>query len=133
MVYSNTLICGNHMQSGSIFAVLTECESWGFYENHKTIKFDGIYDDGSYEEYEYEIFNAFKTEIGNGFDYYRYANIDNADKFNEYLTNIEEYRLIFTDNKYFDSSELLTLSTCSYHVNGGKGRIIVVSYKTELE
>lgn len=121
------------MQNGSIFAVLTECESWDFYENHKTIEFDGIYDDGSYEEYEYEIFSAFKTEIGNGFDYYRYANIDNADKFNEYLTNIEEYRLIFTDNKYFDSSELLTLSTCSYHVNGGKGRIIVVSYKTELE
>lgn len=131
--YSNTLIYGHHMQDGSMFAVLTEYENQDFYEKHKTIEFDRIYEDGSYEEYEYEVFSAFKTEIGKGFEYYRYADVEDADRFNEYLTNIEECRLIFIENKCFDSSELLTLSTCSYHVNDAKGRIIVVSYKTALE
>ena len=40
-----------------------------FYEKHKTIEFDRIYDDASYEEYEYEVISAFKTEIGKGFEY----------------------------------------------------------------
>lgn len=131
--YSNTLIYGHHMQDGSMFAVLTQYEKQDFYGKHKTIEFDRIYDDGSYEEYKYEVFSAIKTEIGKGFEYYRYADVEDADRFSEYLTNIEECRLIFIENKCFDSSELLTLSTCSYHVNDAKGRIIVVSYKTALE
>lgn len=131
--YSNTLIYGHHMQDGSMFAVLTQYEKQDFCEEHRTIEFDRIFDDGIYEEYEYEVFSAIKTEIGKGFEYYRYADVEDADRFNEYLTNIEECRLIFTENKCFDSSELLTLSTCSYHVNDAKGRIIVVSYKTALE
>lgn len=124
--YSNTLIYGHHMQDGSMFAVLTEYEKQDFYEEHKTIEFDRIYDDGSYEEYTYEIFNAFKTEIGKGFEYYRYVDIDNTDRLNEYLRKIEKLNLISpkTDG---DVSDMMTLSTCSYHVRGDKGRFVVVA------
>lgn len=124
--YSNTLIYGHHMQDGSMFAVLTEYEKQDFYEEHKTIEFDRIYDDGSYEEYTYEISNAFKTEIGKGFEYYRYVDIDNTDRLNEYLRKIEKLNLISpkTDG---DVSDMMTLSTCSYHVRGDKGRFVVVA------
>lgn len=123
--YSNTLIYGHHMQDGSMFAVLTEYEKQDFYEEHRTIEFDRIFDDGSYEEYTYEIFSAFKTEIGKGFEYYRYVDIDNANRLNEYLENIEALRLIASDRTTDDVSELMTLSTCSYHVAEKMGDLLL--------
>ena len=124
--YSNTLLYGHHMQDGNMFAVLTEYENQDFYEKHKSIEFDRIYEDGSYEEYEYEIFSALKTEIGKEFEYYRYADVEDADRLNEYLENVEKLNLI-TPKTDSDISNLVTLSTCSYHVSGDKGRFVVVA------
>lgn len=128
-VCSNTLIYGHHMQDGSMFAVLTEYEKQDFYEKHKTIEFDRIYDDGSYEEHTYEIFSAFKTEIGKGFEYYRYADVEDVDRFNEYLENAERYSLLTYKRTVDNVSYLITLSTCSYHVSGDKGRFVIVAVR----
>lgn len=125
--YSNTLIYGHHMQDGSMFAVLTEYEKQDFYEEHRTIEFDRIYEDGSYEEYTYEIFSAFKAEIGKEFEYYRYADVEDADRFSEYLENVETLNLLTTKMTFDNVSDLMTLSTCSYHVSGDKGRFVVVA------
>ena len=127
--YSNTLIYGHHMQDGSMFAVLTEYEKQDFYEKHKTIEFDRIYEDGSYEEYEYEVFSAFKTEIGKGFEYYRYADVEDVDRLSEYLENVERYSLLTYKRTVDNVSDLITLSTCSYHASGDKGRFVVVAGK----
>ena len=127
--YSNTLIYGHHMQDGSMFAVLTEYEKQDFYEKHKTIEFDRIYDDASYEEYEYEVISAFKTEIGKGFEYYRYADVEDVDRFSEYLENVETLNLLTYKRTVDNVSDLMTLSTCSYHVSGDKGRFVVVAGK----
>ena len=128
-VYSNTLIYGHHMQDGSMFAVLTQYEKQDFYEKHKTIEFDRIYEDGSYEECEYEVLSAFKTEIGKGFEYYRYADVEDADRLNEYLENVERYNLLTYKRTVDNVSDLMTLSTCSYHVSGDKGRFVVVAVR----
>ena len=79
------------------------------------------------------MFSAFKTEIGKGFEYYRYANVEDEVRISEYLENIENINMITTKRTNGEVSDLKTLSTCSYHVNDGKGRIIVVSYKIALE
>lgn len=127
--YSNTLIYGHHMQDGSMFAVLTQYEKQDFYEENRTIEFDRIFDDGSYEEYEYEVFSAFKTEIGKGFEYYRYANVEDEVRISEYLENIENINMITTKRTNGEVSDLMTLSTCSYHVSGDKGRFVVVAVR----
>lgn len=127
--YSNTLIYGHHMQDGNMFAVLTEYENQDFYEKHKSIEFDRIYEDGSYEEYEYEIFSALKTEIGKGFEYYRYADVEDSDRLNEYLENVERYNLLTYKRTVDNVSDLMTLSTCSYHMSGDKGRFVVVAVR----
>lgn len=127
--YSNTLIYGHHMQDGNMFAVLTEYENQDFYEKHKSIEFDRIYEDGSYEEYTYEIFSAFKAEIGKEFEYYRYADVEDADRFSEYLENVERYNLLTYKRTVDNVSDLMTLSTCSYHVSGDKGRFVVVAVR----
>ena len=127
--YSNTLIYGHHMQDGSMFAVLTQYEKQDFYEKHKTIEFDRIYDDASYEEYEYEVISSFKTEIGKGFEYYRYADVEDVVRLNEYLENVETLNLLTYKRTVDNVSDLMTLSTCSYHVRGDKGRFVVVAGK----
>lgn len=127
--YSNTLIYGHHMQDGSMFAVLTQYEKQDFCEEHRTIEFDRIFDDSSCEEYEYEVFSAIKTEIGKGFEYYRYADVEDADRFSEYLENVERYNLLTYKRTFDNVSDLMTLSTCSYHVRGDKGRFVVVAGK----
>ena len=127
--YSNTLIYGHHMQDGNMFAVLTEYENQDFYDKHKSIEFDRIYEDGSYEEYEYEIFSALKTEIGKEFENYRYADVEDADRLNEYLENVERYNLLTYKRTVDNVSDLMTLSTCSYHVSGDKGRFVVVAVR----
>lgn len=110
-----------------MFAVLTEYEKQDFYEEHGTIEFDRIYEDGSYEEYEYEVFSALKTEIGKGFEYYRYADVDEAYRGDEHLENIESLSLITSEMTDDDASYLMTLSTFSYHVRGNKGKFVVVA------
>ncbi len=127
--YSNTLIYGHHMQDGSMFGTLTEYENQKFYEQHKMIIYDRIYDDGSYEEQEYEVISAFKTEIGNGFEYYRYANIGSKEEFREYLSMVRMFDVPGSENNLNKVDELLTLSTCSYHVRGKGGRFVVVAGK----
>ena len=121
--YSNTLIYGHHMQDGSMFAVLTEYEKQDFYEEHRTIKFDRIYDDGSYEECEYEVLSAFKTEIGKGFEYYRYVDVEDKVEFEECINEIEQNSTIQQSS---NGNELLTLSTCSYYITGleVRGRLL---------
>ena len=125
--YSNTLIYGHHMQDGSMFAVLTQYEKQDFYEKHKTIEFDRIYDDGSYEEYKYEVFSAIKTEIEKGFEYHSYADVEDAGRFSEYLENVETLNLLTYKRTVDNVSDLMSLSTCSYHASGDKGRFIVVA------
>ncbi len=65
--------------------------------------------------------------IGKGFEYYKYADVDDADKFNEYLENIETFSLITPGRTTGDVYDLMTLSTCSYHVSEDKGRFVVVA------
>ena len=38
-----------------MFARLTDYEKQEFYDKHRVIKYDRIYADGSYKEYEYEV------------------------------------------------------------------------------
>lgn len=128
---TNTLIYGHHMQDGTMFAKLIEYEKQEFYDKHRIIKYDRIYDDGSYKEYEFEVIGAFKTEVNAGniheFRYYDYTDLSNKKAYDEYLSQLAERNLINSESIGNTQSNLLTLSTCSYHVAGKNGRFVVIS------
>lgn len=125
---SNWMIYGHHMKDGTMFKDIVKYADYGFYQDHKYIKFDTIYKGG---QGTYEVVAAFYAQIYRPdekvFKYYQYAGITTEDEFNEYIkgiTNLSEYGT-GVDVKYGD--QLITLSTCNYHVGDGKGRFAVVA------
>lgn len=129
----NWVIYGHHMKDGTMFRDVTKYADYDFYEEHKIIEFDTIYKETG--QAEYEIVAAFYAEIKNvdegGFKYYQYAGITTEESFNEYVEGVKEMSVYDTgvDAEYGD--QLLTLSTCNYHVDDGRGRFAVVAKRID--
>ena len=129
----NWTIYGHHMKVGTMFYDLLEYADREFYEEHRTIEFDTIYKETG--QHEYEIIAAFYAEIKDvdegGFKYYQYAGITTEESFNEYVAGVKAVSVYDTgiDAEYGD--QLITLSTCSYHVEDKRGRFAVVAKRIE--
>ena len=94
----------------------------------RTIKFDTIYKGG---QGEYEVLAAFYSQIypkdKDVFKYYNYAGIHTKQEFNEYLEGVRGLSEYDTGVEAEYGEQLLTLSTCSYHVGDHLGRFAVVA------
>lgn len=122
----NIIIYGHNMKDGSMFGALMGYLDEGFYEKHKYITFDTIY-----EKQTYEVVAAVKTAIpaddDDRFRYYEYTGSDDTEMFNKYIKFIEENRLYAAGAELQEGDSILTLSTCAYHEDDG--RFIVVARK----
>ena len=111
-----------------MFHDLLEYADEDFYKSHKTIKFDTIYKGG---QGEYEVLAAFYSRIypedKTVFKYYNYAGITSEKDFNEYLQGVRALSQYDTGVEAEYGDQLLTLSTCSYHVEDRMGRFAVVA------
>jgi len=122
---SNFMIYGHNMKNGTMFHDLLKYENREFYEKHKKIKFDTIYKGG---QGTYEIIAIAYSQIlpqdSTKFKYYHYAGITSEDEFNTYVNNVKALSIYDTgvDAKYGD--QLITLSTCAYHVEEGRFFIV---------
>ena len=125
---SNWLLYGHNMKDGTMFHDLLEYADEDFYKSHKTIKFDTIYKGG---QGEYEVLAAFYSRIypedKTVFKYYNYAGITSEKDFNEYLQGVRALSQYETGVEAEYGDQLLTLSTCSYHVEDRMGRFAVVA------
>jgi SrtB family sortase len=123
---TNILIHGHHMKDGSMFAALLEYQSVTFFKKHPIIQFDTVVEEGRYE-----IFAAFLADVSSNneqdFTYYKFIDADNENEFNDYIQNSLSQSLYDTGIKPEYGDQLLTLSTCSYHVDDG--RMVVVARK----
>ena len=122
----NLIIYGHHMNDNSMFAQLDDYKKNSFYNKHKFIKFYSYYN-GQTLEKTYEIAIAFKTVAYSeeGFKYYNYANFNDIQELNEFLSNCKNLQCYDTgvDIKYGD--KLITLSTCEYSQKNG--RMVIVA------
>ena len=129
----NWTIYGHHMKDGTMFMDVTKYADRDYYEEHPVIEFDTIYRETG--QAKYEIMAAFYAEIKNvdegGFKYYQYAGITTESSFNEYVAGAKAASEYDTgiDAEYGD--QLITLSTCSYHVDDKRGRFAVVAKRIE--
>lgn len=125
---ANWMLYGHNMKDGTMFHDLLEFAEEDFYQQHKTIKFDTIYKGG---QGEYQIVAAFYSQIypedKKVFKYYNYAGMTSKQQFNEFVKGVKGLSQYDTgvDAKYGD--QLITLSTCSYHVPDKLGRFAVVA------
>lgn len=118
---SNFLIYGHHMKNGTMFRDLLKYEDKSFYEKHKTFKFDTIYKGG---QAEYEViavaYSQIYTKDSAKFKYYQYPAINNKTEFDEYVRGVKALSIYDTGVSAKYGDQLVTLSTCAYHVDNGR-------------
>ena len=120
----NYIIYGHHLTSGRMFSSLGDYEKESFYEGHKYITFDTIY-----EEHTYQVMYAFRSRVYNDddvvFKYYQFLRANSEEEFNSYMKEMNDLSFYDTGVTASYGDTLLTLSTCDYHENNG--RFVVVA------
>ena len=124
----NLILYGHHMRSGRMFGNLVKYEDEKFYQSHKIIKFDTIYEHG-----EYEVMFAFRTSLKSendiSFKYYQFIDANGPEEFASYMNEMAAMSLYDTGVTAVWGDHLLTLSTCDYEEDNG--RFAVVARKIE--
>lgn len=123
-VSDNLILYGHHMRSLRMFGQLSKYSSKDFYEKHKTIRFDTIYETGTYE-----VMYVMKTQIyaenDTRFKYYQFIDAVSPEEFNSNMLEMSRMSLYDTGVTAQYGDRLITLSTCSYHTKDG--RFVVVA------
>lgn len=122
------LVYGHHMRDGTVFAGLLSYEDPDFWAEHPTFRFDT-----RFEHRTYAVVAAFRARVllrkEKGFRYYNYTALDDEATFREFMTGIRAMAAYDTGVETSLGDEILTLSTCAYHVDNG--RFVVVAKRVE--
>lgn len=120
----NITIYGHNMKDGSMFAGLMDYKKEDFYKSHKTIVFDTVH-----EEHTYEIVSVFVTtvSIGEGFHYYKFINAADETEFDAFVKSCKDLSLYDTGVSAGYGDKLICLSTCEYNYEPVNGRLVVVA------
>ena len=121
----NAIIYGHNMDDGSMFAALLGYRDLSFWQEHRYIQFDTLTQEGRYEVLAAFYVDVALTDGGVVFPYYTYTDLRDLAVFNDYLSHVEALALYDTGVAAEPGDDLLTLSTCSYHVDDG--RFVVVA------
>ena len=123
---TNLILYGHHMQSGNMFGGLGKYEDEKYYEKHKYITFDTLYEHGTYEVmYVFRSHVYAETEVA--FKYYQFIDAYSEVEFDSYMQEMAEMSFYDTGVTATFGDRLLTLSTCDYQEKDG--RFVVVAKK----
>lgn len=115
----NLIIYGHNMKNSTMFSTLLNYEEYDFWKEHKYIDIETK--DG---ERRYKIIAAYKTEVqakdSNAFRYYGFTDAQNESEYEQYIYNIKKLALYDTGITAEYGTQLMTLSTCSYHTEDGR-------------
>lgn len=118
----NITLYGHNMKDGSMFGSLRNYRSKSYWEDHRYIYFDTLY-----ERHTYEIFAVFTTVAtkGTGFAYHQFMDAEDQAEFDEYVSDCLAASLYDTGITAQYGDKLITLSTCEYSQKNG--RLVVVA------
>lgn len=107
----NVIIYGHNMHYGMMFGSLKKYKKPSFYEDHKYIKFDTLYERGTYE-----IISVVKTkdygEDESHYQFYDHMELDSEEEFQEYVDNAKKNAEFSIETTAEFGDRLITLSTC---------------------
>lgn len=122
----NTIIYGHNMKSGHMFGSLKNFLDKEYFESHRIIQFNTLY-----EERTYEIIAVGLSQVGTADDgeykYYNFIDTSNIEDFNAFITNIHSMSVHEYDFNVSNTDKLLTLSTCNSYTDDG--RLFIVAKK----
>lgn len=125
---SNMIIYGHHMKSGKMFGNLHLYSNREYYEKHKYIQFDTIYEEGIYE-----VMYVFRSRVYNEddivFKYYQFFDVATPEEFDSNMNEMARISLYDTGVTARFGDQLITLSTCDNTEQDG--RFVVVAKKVK--
>lgn len=125
---SNYIIYGHNMKSGKMFGSLEKYESADYCAGHRYIRFDTIYEEGTYE-----VMYVFRSHVYKQeevvFKYYQFYDANSEEEFQSYMNEMEEMSFYDTGVTASYGDMLLTLSTCDYEETNG--RFVVVAKRID--
>lgn len=111
-----------------MFGQLNKYSDEKFFENHRYIQFDTIYEKGTYE-----VMYVFRSEVYKEneivFKYYQFIDAVSEVEFDSNMREMAAMSLYDTGVTAEYGDELLTLSTCDYFTNNG--RFVVVAKRIQ--
>ena len=121
---SNLLIYGHNNKNGTMFQELLNYEDFNFYKEHPTIRFTT-----ATEDMEFEIISVFKSRVyykseQNVFRYYFFINANTKAEYDDFINNAKAASLYDIKKAANYGEQLITLSTCSYHVKDGRFAVV---------
>ena len=124
----NIIIYGHNMDDGTMFGALKKYVNQSYYDDHKYIKFETMYENSTYE-----IAYVFKSvdELNHDsyINYYQFYNAASVEEFDNQMRIYQDAALYNTGVIPNYGDKLITLSTCEYsHANG---RLVIVARKIE--
>ncbi len=119
----NITIYGHNMKDGSMFGGLERYKRENYWQEHRYIAFDTLY-----EHHTYEIFAVFRTtaSIGEGFPYHKFADAADEAEFDEFVGNCKALSLYDTGITPEYGDKLICLSTCEYTQTNGRFVVVAV-------
>lgn len=126
---TNYLIHGHNMKSGMMFGALRQYKNEEFFEQHRYISFDTIYEIGEYEVIAVFVSQVMESEE-EAFKYYECLEFRDIQEYQTFLDNIRNMSLYETgvESQYGDT--FIMLSTCDYSKENG--RLVVIAKKMEV-
>lgn len=129
----NWFIYGHHMKSGAMFHDLLKYEEKSFMEEHPIINLDVlkhengkiVVDKGKYRVVA-ACYSGIKSEEDESFKYYQYSSYTDEEKFDEFVEGIKKESCYDTGITPEYGEQLITLSTCAYHVDNGRFYVVAV-------
>ncbi|WP_368986655.1 class B sortase [Caldifermentibacillus hisashii] len=113
----NTILYGHRMKDQSMFAQLNKYLDSAFFERHRMIYFDTLY-----ERYDAEIFSVYTTTTD---FYYIETDFSSDQDFLTFIQQVKDRSLYQTAVEIGPTDKIITLSTCDYSYPGNEGRLVV--------
>ena len=122
----NLIVYGHNMKSGLMFGELKNYLDPAFYQEHKMIQFNTIY-----EKAQYEIIAVCLAKVPaegeEGFRYYDFINAGSEENFSSFLKNMKKMNIMDGELNASYGDKLLTLSTCNNYTEDG--RLVLLAKK----
>ena len=118
----NVIIYSHNMKNGTMFGELKKYKEEKFYNNHKIIVFDTLYEERMYEIVAVILTKVYYnvTSTQNVFNFYNYIELDTKEKLDEYVTTFKDQALYETGVSVEYNDKLITLVTCDYYTEDGR-------------
>ena len=126
----NLLIYGHNTIDGSMFGSLIDYKEKEYYEQHKYIIFDTIYEKGLYEIIAVaKGIVYYENRPDDKYLFYEHIELNSEEEFNEYMNYLKDNSWYEINNNAVYGDQIITLCTCDYWTENA--RLLVVAKRIE--